>query len=61
MSFFYFRKPSPVLESLELHVDQLSRNVNEAHLREIFSMFCTSILINILCMKYDLVCCDKVF
>ncbi|KAI8553140.1 hypothetical protein RHMOL_Rhmol06G0321700 [Rhododendron molle] len=33
------RKPSPVLQSLELHVDQLSRNVNEAHLREIFSNF----------------------
>lgn len=33
------RKPSPVRESLVLHVEKLSRNVNEGHLKEIFSMF----------------------
>ncbi|KAF5949498.1 hypothetical protein HYC85_011491 [Camellia sinensis] len=30
------RKTSPIPESRVLHVDQLSRNVNEAHLKEIF-------------------------
>ncbi|CAA2969764.1 Hypothetical predicted protein [Olea europaea subsp. europaea] len=30
------RKASPIPESLILHVDQLSRNVNENHLKEIF-------------------------
>ncbi|KAK6133081.1 hypothetical protein DH2020_033120 [Rehmannia glutinosa] len=34
------RKASPVSESLVLHVDQLSRNVNENHLKEIFGNFC---------------------
>ncbi|CAK9165671.1 unnamed protein product [Ilex paraguariensis] len=33
------RKASPIPESLVLHVDQLTRNVNENHLREIFSTF----------------------
>ncbi|GMP51835.1 hypothetical protein CsSME_00017909 [Camellia sinensis var. sinensis] len=33
------RKTSPIPESRVLHVDQLSRNVNEAHLKEIFSNF----------------------
>ncbi|KAL2245131.1 UNVERIFIED_CONTAM: Serine/arginine-rich splicing factor SR45 [Sesamum indicum] len=33
------RKASPVPESLVLHVDQLSRNVNEHHLKEIFGNF----------------------
>jgi len=33
------RKPSPVRESLVLHVEKLSRNVNEGHLKEIFSTF----------------------
>lgn len=33
------RKPSPVRESLVLHVEKLSRNVHEGHLKEIFSMF----------------------
>ncbi|RDY10986.1 Serine/arginine-rich splicing factor SR45, partial [Mucuna pruriens] len=32
-------KPSPVRESLVLHVEKLSRNVNEGHLKEIFSNF----------------------
>lgn len=37
-----FRKASPpILESVVLHVDQLTRNVNEAHLREIFGMLFT--------------------
>lgn len=31
-----FRKASPIQESLVLHVDKLSRNVNEGHLKEIF-------------------------
>lgn len=34
-----FRKASPVRESLVLHIDSLSRNVNESHLKEIFGMF----------------------
>ncbi|KAL6567642.1 hypothetical protein OROGR_001310 [Orobanche gracilis] len=34
-----YLKPSPVPESLVLHVDQLSRNVNENHLKEIFGNF----------------------
>ncbi|KAG0450124.1 hypothetical protein HPP92_027055 [Vanilla planifolia] len=29
----------PVIESVVLHIDHLSRNVNEAHLKEIFSNF----------------------
>ncbi|GFQ04901.1 serine/arginine-rich splicing factor sr45 [Phtheirospermum japonicum] len=33
------RKASPIPESLVLHVDQLSRNVNENHLKEIFGNF----------------------
>ncbi|KAL6007556.1 hypothetical protein ACLOJK_033054 [Asimina triloba] len=32
-------KASPVPESVVLHIDQLTRNVNEGHLREIFSNF----------------------
>lgn len=32
------RKASPIPESLVLHIDQLSRNVNENHLKEIFGM-----------------------
>lgn len=36
------RKASPIPESLELYVDQLSRNVNENHLKEIFGMFLIS-------------------
>lgn len=35
----HFRKASPIRESLVLHVDSLTRNVNEGHLREIFSEF----------------------
>lgn len=31
-----FRKASPAPESGVLHIDHLSRNVNEAHLKEIF-------------------------
>ncbi|KAK9274598.1 hypothetical protein L1049_021847 [Liquidambar formosana] len=33
------RKASPIRESLVLHIDSLTRNVNEGHLREIFSSF----------------------
>ena len=33
-----FRKAAPIQESLVLHVDSLSRNVNEGHLKEIFGM-----------------------
>nr|GEW72156.1 serine-threonine/tyrosine-protein kinase catalytic domain-containing protein [Tanacetum cinerariifolium] len=33
------RKSSPIPESLVLHIDQLTRNVNENHLREIFGNF----------------------
>lgn len=33
------RKASPIRESLVLHIDALTRNVNEGHLKEIFSMF----------------------
>ena len=33
-----FRKASPIHESLVLHIDALTRNVHEGHLREIFSM-----------------------
>nr|CAD1836913.1 unnamed protein product [Ananas comosus var. bracteatus] len=36
---FYFRKASPIPESVVLHIDHLSRNVNEAHLKEIFGNF----------------------
>lgn len=36
------RKVSPIPESRVIHVDQLSRNVNENHLKEIFGMFSTS-------------------
>lgn len=32
------RKTSPIRESLVLHIDSLTRNVNEGHLQEIFSM-----------------------
>ncbi|KAF9619888.1 hypothetical protein IFM89_009670, partial [Coptis chinensis] len=32
------RKASPLLESVVLHVDQLTRNVNEGHLKEIFGL-----------------------
>jgi hypothetical protein len=31
-----FRKESPPPESVVLHIEHLSRNVNEAHLKEIF-------------------------
>ena len=34
-----FRKVSPIRESVVLHIASLSRNVNEGHLKEIFSMF----------------------
>nr|GMC72313.1 serine/arginine-rich splicing factor SR45-like [Ipomoea batatas]GMC74418.1 serine/arginine-rich splicing factor SR45-like [Ipomoea batatas]GMC75615.1 serine/arginine-rich splicing factor SR45-like [Ipomoea batatas]GMC76333.1 serine/arginine-rich splicing factor SR45-like [Ipomoea batatas] len=33
------RKVSPIPESLVLHVEHLSRNVNENHLKEIFGNF----------------------
>ncbi|WOL01260.1 serine/arginine-rich splicing factor SR45-like isoform X2 [Canna indica] len=33
------RKASPVPESVVLHIDHLSRNINEAHLKEIFGNF----------------------
>uniref|UniRef100_A0A0D9VAI8 RRM domain-containing protein n=1 Tax=Leersia perrieri TaxID=77586 RepID=A0A0D9VAI8_9ORYZ len=33
------RKTSPAPESVVLHIDRLSRNVNEAHLKEIFGNF----------------------
>ncbi|KAF9608523.1 hypothetical protein IFM89_009889 [Coptis chinensis] len=33
------RKASPLIESVVLHVDQLTRNVNEGHLKEIFGNF----------------------
>ncbi|KAJ8630709.1 hypothetical protein MRB53_024032 [Persea americana] len=33
------RIASPAPESVVLHIDQLTRNVNEAHLKEIFSNF----------------------
>lgn len=36
-----FRKASPIRESLVLHIDKLSRNVNEGHLKEIFSKLIT--------------------
>ncbi|PWA59761.1 serine-threonine/tyrosine-protein kinase catalytic domain-containing protein [Artemisia annua] len=36
---YCYRKSSPILESLVLHIDQLTRNVNENHLREIFGNF----------------------
>ena len=38
-TYIYFRKSSPAPESVVLHVDHLSRNVNEAHLKEIFGEF----------------------
>ncbi|GKC80753.1 serine/arginine-rich splicing factor SR45 isoform X2 [Tanacetum coccineum] len=34
-----YRKSSPIPESLVLHIGQLTRNVNENHLREIFGNF----------------------
>ncbi|KAG6407342.1 hypothetical protein SASPL_130331 [Salvia splendens] len=37
--WYVSRKASPAPESLVLHVDQLSRNVNENHLKEIFGNF----------------------
>ncbi|KAI5674580.1 hypothetical protein M9H77_14944 [Catharanthus roseus] len=37
------RKESPIPESVVLHVDHLSRNVNENHLKEIFGMLITSV------------------
>lgn len=37
-----FRKASPVPESVVLHIDHLSRNVNEAHLKEIFGELISS-------------------
>jgi RNA-binding protein with serine-rich domain 1 len=36
---YFFRKASPAPESVVLHIDHLSRNVNEAHLKEIFGNF----------------------
>lgn len=35
---YCYRKSSPIPESLVLHIGELTRNVNENHLREIFGM-----------------------
>lgn len=42
VKIIYFRKMSPMVESLVLHIDHLSRNINEGHLKEIFSEWLSS-------------------
>lgn len=41
-----FRKESPPPESVVLHIEHLSRNVNEAHLKEIFGELVFMIFFN---------------
>jgi hypothetical protein len=53
-----FRKASPPAESAVLCIDHLSRNVNEAHLKEIFGEFVFISSCILFCWNSEVYCND---
>ena len=53
-----FRKASPPAESAVLCIDHLSRNVNEAHLKEIFGELVFIFSCTLFCWNSEVYCND---